>query len=91
MSTAVHCDHVIAGGGERAHEQSSVRLGRDHHVARRLDMSREQLVEATDALEPFWQPHRSEPLPEIILDEDVMMRLRPVVTHGRCGAARRPS
>lgn len=75
----VHRDHLVAGGDERADEQTAVCLGRNQHLAWLLDVSGHELVEPADAFDALRQPSRRQLLAGVVFDEHVVMRFSPVV------------
>ena len=72
-------EHLIPGRAQRRHPQPAIGFDTDHHLAGLLDMGGYQLVEPSDAGQPFGQPTRRQPRPVSIHHVNVVVILRPIV------------
>ena len=73
--------HRVAGRDQRADEQAAVGLGGHDHLRWISDVGCDQLVEPADALQAIGQAAAAEPAAITVLDQHVMVGLRPVMTN----------
>jgi hypothetical protein len=77
----VHREHLIAGSHQRADKQAPIRLRADHYLVGLVDSLGDQSMEPRHAVDTLTKTCRRQPLTRLVEQHDVVMLLRPVVTH----------
>src|SRR5262249_16609886 len=77
----IHSQHPIARRYQRADEQTAIGLRRDRHLSRLLGVRSDQLMEPAHSLDALRQTNSSEPSTDFVLNMDIVMGFRPVMTN----------